>query len=165
MTLRLAAERLAADRRGVSVTVGYILMFTVAMLLMGVLLAGAGGLMESQSQQVITDELTVIGNQLASNIQEADRLAVVGAADADATETGDEPTVELTVRLPERVAGTGYLVEVEHGTITLSTTNPDVEVTVPYPDPDTELAESDRLAGGDLRITYNPEDDQLEVRS
>jgi len=149
----------AADRRGVSVTVGYILMLTVAMLLMGVLLAGAGGLMESQSQQVIDDELTVIGNQLASNIHEADRLAVVGAADTD------EPTVDLTARLPDRVAGTGYLVDIDSDTITLSTSNPNVEVTVDYPEPDTELAPSDQVAGGDLRLVYNSTDDQLEVRS
>lgn len=147
------------DRRGVSVTVGYILMLTVAMLLMGVLLAGAGGLMESQSQQVISDELTVVGNQFASNIHEADRLAVIGTADTA------EPTVDLTVRLPQQVAGTGYLVLIENETITLSTSNPDVEVTVRYPEPTTEIAESDRIAGGDLRVVYDSETDQLEVHS
>jgi len=155
-------SRLRADCRGVSVTVGYILMLSVAALLLGVVLTGAGGLMESQSQQVVSDELTVIGDQLASNIHEADRLAQVGSADANAT--GSEPTVDLTVRLPDRVAGTGYLVAVDNETITLSTSNPNVEVTVGYPEPATELStESDQVAGGDIRIEY--EDEQLVVRS
>jgi len=147
------------DRRAVSVTVGYILMLSVAALLLGVVLTGAGGLMESQSQQVVSDELTVVGNQLASNIHEADRLAQVGAAD-----TG-EPTVELTVRLPQQVAGTGYLVEIGNETITLSTSNPDVEVTVSYPETDRELADSGRVSGGNLRIVYNTSADRLEVES
>ena len=156
-------RRLRADRRAVSVTVGYILMLSVAALLLGVVLTGAGGLMETQSQQVISDELTVVGNQLASNIHEADRLAVVGAADAESS--SDEPTVELTVRLPQQVAGTGYLVEIDRETIVLSTSNPDVEVTVRYPETDTTLASTDRVAGGDLRVVYDADDDQLEVRS
>jgi len=114
--------------------------------------------MESQSNQVVSDELTVIGDQLASNIHEADRLAQVGAAD-DA-----EPTVDLTVRLPDRVAGTGYLVEVDNETITLTTSNPNVEVTVSYPEPATELStENDQIAGGDIRIEY--ESEELVVRS
>ena len=151
-------RRLHDDRRAVSVTVGYILMLSVAALLLGVVLTGAGGLMESQSQQVVSDELTVIGDQLASNIHEADRLAQVGAAD------DGEPTVDLTVRLPDRVAGTGYLVAVDNETITLSTSNPNVEVTVGYPEPATGLpAESDQVAGGDIRIVYNASADRLEV--
>jgi len=153
-------RRLRADRRAVSVTVGYILMLSVAALLLGVVLTGAGGLMESQSQQVVSDELTVIGDQVAANIHEADRLAQVGSAD------DGESTVELTVRLPQQVAGTGYLVDVDNDTITLSTSNPDVEVTVGYPDPATELsAENDQVAGGDIRIVYDADDDQLEVHS
>jgi len=156
-------SRLWVDRRAVSVTVGYILMLTVAMLLMGVLLAGASGLMESQSKQVINDELTVIGNQLASNIHEADRLATVAAADSNAT--GEDGVVDLTVRLPHRVAGSGYLIAVDNETITLSTSNPDVEVTVRYPEPETEIAPNGRLSGGDLRISYDPAETHLEVHS
>jgi len=156
-------RRLREDRRAVSVTVGYILMLSVAALLLGVVLTGAGGLMESQSKQVVSDELTVVGNQLASNIQEADRLATIAAADAEATD--EEGSVDLTVRLPDRVAGTGYLVEIDDETITLSTTNPDVEVTVTHPETDRELADSDRLSGGDIRFVYNTSDDLLEVES
>lgn len=156
-------SRLREDQRAVSVTVGYILMLSVAALLLGVVLTGAGGLMESQSKQVVSDELTVVGNQLASNIQEADRLATIAAADAEATDR--EGTVNLTVRLPQQVAGTGYLVEIDDETITLSTTNPDVEVTVTHPETDRELADSDRLSGGDIRFVYNTSDDLLEVES
>ena len=155
-------SRLRVDRRAVSVTVGYVLMLTIAALLMGVLLAGASGLMESQSKQVINDELTVIGNQLASNIHEADRLATVAA---DSNATGENGVVDLTVRLPHRVAGSGYIITVDNETITLSTSNPNVEVTVRYPEPETEIATNGRLSGGDLRISYDPAETHLEVRS
>lgn len=151
-------SRLWADRRAVSVTVGYILMLSVSALLLGVVLTGAGGLMESQSQQVISDELTVIGNQLAANIHEADRLAVVAAADG-------EGSVALTVRLPQRVAGTGYLISIGDDAITLSTSNPDVEVTVDYPETGVDLETPNQVSGGDIRLVYTTAENRMVVES
>jgi len=152
---------LRRDRRGVSVTVGYVLMLVVAMLMMATLLTAASGLMEGQSERVIDEELTVIGNQLAANLNEADRLAQVARADADTT--GGSVTVRRTARLPDRVAGTGYLIEIGSGTITLSTTNPTVEVTVSYPETDVAIASTGQLTGSDVRIVYDYSDDELDV--
>ena len=156
-------SRVVSDRRGVSVTVGYVLMLAVAALLLGTLLAGASGLVEDESEQVIDDELTVIGNQLASNIHEADRLAQVAAADANATTTGTTGSLSLDVRLPQRVAGTGYLIEIGSDNITLLSSNPDVSVTVPYPETAVPVSPPDQLSGGDLRISYRTSDGRLVI--
>lgn len=154
-------SRLRRDRRGVSVTVGYVLMLIVATLIMGTLLTATSGLVEGQSEQVIDEELTVIGNQLAGNLNEVDQLAQVAREDANTT--GGPVTVRRTAQLPDTVAGTGYLIEIDPGTITLSTTNPDVEVTVSYPEPDADIASASRLAGGDVQIVYDYSADELEV--
>ena len=157
------------DRRGVSVTVGYVLMLAVAGLLLGVLLTAGGGLLEGQSEQVVDDELTVIGAQLAANIHEADRLAVV--AHEDANTTAATGSVSLDVKLPQRVAGTGYRIEISDGTISLLTANPTLNVTVPYPETTVPVETDGQLNGGDLRIVYETppagspvEAGRLEVR-
>lgn len=145
-------SRLRRDRRGVSVTVGYVLMLAVAGLLLGTLLTAGGVLIEGQSEQVIDDQLTVIGSQLASNIHEADRLATVAHADANTTSATGR--LSLDVRLPRRVGGTGYLIEIENETITLQTSNPTVNVTVDYPETTVPVSTSGQVTGGDLRIVY-----------
>lgn len=145
-------SRFRRDRRGVSVTVGYVLMLAVAGLLLGVLITAGGGLLEGQSEQVVDDELTVIGSQLAANIHEADRLAQV--AHADANTTAATGSVELDVGLPRQVAGRGYLIEVRNGTISLLTSNPAMNVTVSYPETTVPVTTDGQLNGGDLRIVY-----------
>lgn len=143
---------LRRDRRAVSVTVGYVLMLAVAALLMGTLLTAGSGLIEGRSEQVVDDQLTVIGTQLASNIHEADRLAQV--AHADANRTAAKGTINLEVRLPRQVAGTGYLVEITADTIILESSNPDVNVSVSYPDTAVPVSTSGQFTGGDVRIVY-----------
>ena len=153
-------SRLRVDRRAVSVTVGYVLMLAVAMLLMGALLAGASGLMESRSAQVANDQLTVVGDQLAAALGSTDRMAQVAREDAAAT--GTTPTVGHTVDLPRRVAGSGYRIAVDDEEITLRRSNPDVEVTVDYAATRVPV-EPTNVSGGRLRIAYNSTADQLEV--
>src|SRR6056297_3327165 len=145
-------SRFRGDRRGVSVTVGYVLMLAVAGLLLGVLVTAGGGLLEGQSKQVVDDELTVVGSQLAANIHEADRLAQV--AHADANTTAATGRVALDVDLPRRVAGTGYRIEIRNETISLLTSNPTLNVTVSYPETTVPVEIDGQLNGGDLRIVY-----------
>ena len=153
-------SRLHADRRAVSVTVGYVLMLAVAMLLMWALLTGASGLMESRSGQVAGDQLTVVGDQVAAALSSTDRLAQVARSDAAAT--GSNVTVGRTVDLPQQVAGSGYRITIEEGTITLRRSNPDVEVTVSYAATRVPV-ERTNVSGGRLRIAYDPTNDRLEV--
>ena len=145
-------SRLLGDRRGVSVTVGYVLMLGVAGLLLATVVTAGGGLIEQETEQVVDDELTVVGSQLAANIHEADRLAQVAHTDANTTPaTG---SVRLEVRLPEQVAGTGYRVEIRNETISLLTTNPTLNVTVSYPETAVPVSAPTQLSGGDLVIVY-----------
>ena len=157
-------RRLSGDTRGVSVTVGYILTLAVAALLLGVLVTGASGLLAGQSEIVVGDELNVVGNQLAANIDEADQLARI--ARDDATASGTDGRVVLDVRLPDRVSGSEYDVEIDDAsrTITLEALNPEVTVEVAYPDTEMELEGPDRFRGGSIRLVYDG-GDTLEVQT
>ena len=143
------------DDRAVSVTVGYVLNFAIAALLLSALLIGGGGLIESQTNQVTHDELTVTGQQLASELSSADRL----------NRSGD--TAELSIRadLPDRTAAGSYTITIEHdgqsGTIELRSVDPEVVVSVSF------RSESDvqdtTVRGGSLDIRYDESEAQLEV--
>ncbi|MFB6070810.1 MAG: hypothetical protein ABEJ76_07280 [Halanaeroarchaeum sp.] len=132
--------------RGVSTVLGYTINVAVATLLITGLLLAAGSLVESQRQQAVRSELTVIGERLASNVEATDRL--VRAA--------DDGRVRVETTLPRRVAGTGYEIRIaidgSNVTAVLSTDSPAVRVEVPI---DNETAiEPTRLTGGSVVVRW-----------
>lgn len=148
-----------SDERGVSVTVGYVLNVAVAALLVSGLLVAGGGLIDSQTEQVTRDELSVIGHHVADGLSSADRLV----------RAGDVETLSIQSELPSRTAAGGYTIEVDvdetsnGGTLQLRTHSPEVTVRVPFRNK-TDVRESS-VGGGPVRIEYDPETDRLVVVS
>lgn len=119
------------EERAVTVPLNYALMASIVALLAVGLLAGTGGFVEDTQEQAVRSGLEVVGNRIATDVSTADRLA--GTLDGSGS-------VESTTDLPEYVAGTTYQVTItgsqaadgdwEHD-IVLTTTDPEVSVTVP----------------------------------
>lgn len=142
--------------RAVSVTVNYVMTITIATLLISGLAVSAGGLIESQSERAIESELEVLGQQLAADVESADRLATVaGGANAE---------VRIETSLPTRVAGTGYDITVVESELVLRSTDPAISVTVPLTVTN-DLAEGRTIRGGDVVIGWSTGTDRLEVES
>lgn len=146
--------------RAVSVTVGYAMNLAIMTVLIASLLLVAGSVVESQTERAIEGELEVIGERTASTLTDADRLADVARADEDP----GNAEVRIALDLPRRVAGNAYTVTVDAtgGELVLTTSDPDVTVTVPY-EARTDVADGS-LSGGAIEIVYDPGDDELEVR-
>jgi hypothetical protein len=147
-------RRLAVDRRGVSTAIGYVLTLSVATLLIGGLLIGLGSFVDDQRTGTARDELRVIGQQVASDLSAADRLARVGSPS----------TVRIHRQLPETVTGSTYRIEVVAGDpvrLELRTTSPEVsvELTVHL----TRAVDGSDLAGGDVVVRLDS--GALEVES
>lgn len=136
------------DDRAVSVAVGYVLGLGIATLLFSVLLIGGSGLIESQTRSVAHDELSVTGQQLASELLSVDRLVRAGE--------GDPAELSLHADLPTQTAADGYSIGIRHddgeGTIELRSTNPEVVVAVPFRS-ETEI-EATTINGGPVEIEY-----------
>lgn len=114
-------DRCSVDRRGVSTALGYVLTLSVATLLVGGLLVGLGGFVDDQRKATARDELRVIGQQVASDLSAADRLAGVGSP----------AEVRVHRQLPDSITGSTYWIEVTDGDpvrIELRTTSPEVVV-------------------------------------
>jgi hypothetical protein len=143
--------------RAVSSTLNYVLSLAIAALLVTGLLIASGSFVEDRQEQVIRSELRVIGQQVASDIARADRLVTASDDPANATVSVDQ-------QFPDRITGTTYrltLVEQEDPELVLTTTSPDVEVTVDVQNR-TSVSESS-VDGGTVVVTYDGSD--LEVHN
>lgn len=148
VSTRNEGRRVWSDSRGVSVAVGYVLGLTISALILSVLLYGVGGFVEDQREQVVREELTVVGQQLAGELTATDRL-VQGS--------GPETSVRIVVRLPAQVANTKYTVGIQDdGTasqLVLRTDDPPVSVVVGL-DTTTDVS-TGTVSGGRLVIEYD----------
>ena len=118
--------------RGVSTVVSYVLVLGIVALLASTLITGFAPFVTTQQQETVHATLEVFGNDVAGNIDSADRLV---------TEAGENGTVELRTRLPDRVGGNAYEIELHNRTseyehvgyhydIELRSTEPETTATV-----------------------------------
>lgn len=134
---------------------GYSLALVITTILVSGLVVAGSGFVDTQTERVIQSELTVIGQDVASDVEAADRLSRASGSD-----------VELAVRsdLPSNVAGRSYSVSLNpdgNDELVLSTGSPSVSVTVAV---ETERSlTASNTAGGPIRIVLRS--DALEVRS
>lgn len=154
--------RFGDDDRGVSVTVNYALNLVIATLLIGGVLTATGGMVEDRRESAVRTEMSVLGERVAADLMATDRLAEVANSSA-----ASDPTVNVSVSIPERVAATRYEIRIETSPdrIVLVSDYPEVKVTVGFHH-DTPVEET-TVPGGDLRIVFdtNEDPDRLEVTS
>lgn len=140
--------------RGVSSTLNYVLSLGIMAILVTGLLSAGGAFVEDRQEQVIQSELEVIGQQVASDIQRADRLVTAG--------DGDQ-TVELTQTLPEEISGSRYSISLDSGSseLILSSDDPERSVTIRL-QTTTSLGDS-TVDGGSVRVVYDSGPEELVV--
>ncbi len=144
--------------RAVSTTLGYVLMLSVASLLVVGLLTAGGGFVADQRETVIRTELEVIGQQLASDIAAADRMVEA--------EDGDPSAVRIVQQRPSDVSGSTYdvtLVDDADPHLELRSANPEVSVTVQLTST-TAVSES-TVGGGTVAVVYDPSADHLVIEN
>lgn len=142
--------------RGASVAFGYVLSLAIAAMLVTGLLVAGGNFLDDTRQQVARQELDVVGQHVASNVEMADRLVEAG---------NDTTTVALEETFPEQVTGSPYrvsLVEDSGGQLHLNATDPSVSVAIRI-DNTTAVRES-HAGGGDVAVVYNATAEVLVLR-
>ncbi|SDQ47291.1 DUF7266 family protein [Natronobacterium texcoconense] len=86
--------------RGVSVAVTHVLTIGITTILIGMLLMGASTMLESETERSAENSLETIGERLADEISNVDRIA-----------NEEDDSVTMTADHPRQVANTGYTVE------------------------------------------------------
>ena len=144
--------------RATSVTLSYVLMFGIATVLVTGLIIAGGGFVEDQREKVIRQEMSVIGNHLAGNLEQADRLT-------QASDSSD-PVVYINESFQNQVTGSTYNIELVDGNppqLVLNSTRPSVSVRV-NATVSSDVANS-QASGGTVSIAYDQSADALVVRN
>lgn len=144
--------------RALSTVVSYVLTLGIVVLLLSSLIGVFGPLVTNQQDDAVRSNLVVFGNDLAGDLESADRLA--GAA-------GDDGIVELRTRLPDRVGGNQYEIAVEPAgggyEIQFRSQDLDAPVVVTVETNAAIDTQPESLDGGTLVISY--ESDTLVIRN
>lgn len=141
------------DDRSVSTAFNYALALSVATVLTAGLLIAGGTFVDNQQDTAARTELNVLGNQLASDIEAADRLS---------RNVGSNDEVNITRELPNTVAGSQYTIRVRSSDpeLVLNLTNSDVSVPIKLAVQ--QPVEATKVGGGNVQIVYS--DPKLEVK-
>jgi len=153
------------DDRAVSTTVGYVLTLAIGAVLLSGVVIGVGGVLESQTDRAVHGDLSVVGQSVVANLENADRLAraaEAGRTDPDLKAADANVSVVVDIDLPRRVAGVPYTVEINETVVTLRTDRPDASVRIPHTA--RVGVENTSVRGGPLRITYDGDPDEPEDR-
>lgn len=150
------------DDRSLSPVISYILMIGIIAILTAALVTSFAPLVTNQQDSAIRSTLTVLGQDVAGDIESVDRLS---------ERAGENGTVELRTELPERVGGSLYTITVQQQgdgyEIRLRTADPEVSVTVSVLTgaaiavPTAE----DTLDGRNLVIRYEESEDTLVIEN
>jgi hypothetical protein len=134
--------------RGASVVLSYVLIIAITSILVGVLIIAGTSFVDNQQQLAVEQELTVIGNQLAGNVEQVDRLVRASHS--------DDPTVIINESFQERVSGVPYtirLADTDPSQLVLKTTDPDIAVRI-NATAATDISES-TMAGGSVSVYFD----------
>ena len=116
------------DDRAVSAVVNYVIVLLIVSLLGSGLFLTATDFVQAQQTEAIRVQFQGVGNDLAADLSDADRMARSAEGDS---------SVELTSDLPDRVAGSSYHVTIretgdDRYELVLESAEPTVTVTVPF---------------------------------
>jgi len=119
--------------RGTSITITHVLTIGISTLLIAVLLTSSGTLLETETERSAESSLETIGERLAGEISDADRMATSGADSVNVTT--DHPTTvansQYTVTLLNETHCGAPLIDNSNDCIRLTATGADTEVYVP----------------------------------
>jgi hypothetical protein len=144
-----------ATDRAVTVTLNYVLVLGITATLVAGLLVAGGTFVEDQRERVIEDELNVIGNHIAGDIEQVDRMVRAGASSPS--------EAEINQTFQQTVSGTAYDVELQANPdqVVLTSNSPSVTVRVNVTT-QTDIGESFAF-GGETSVQYDTADDEVVI--
>lgn len=155
-------RRLAKDENAVSVSIGFILTFSITVLILVIILTSFYSLMNQAEQTVMRDEFEIHGSDLAVRITTIDTIA--GTAIRSGATLGE---IRYEVSLPEKIAGKHYTIEFSNTTsdiIISSEERDETRVKVPYSTEDTKVVSTTLYSSkGEFQIVYNPITNTIEM--
>jgi len=131
--------RMINDERAVTVTLETILLFTITVMMLGMVMLSFDSINDRASETVMREQYASIGNDVASKIVDMDVEIKASLLEDSVVEIRKE------MNLPTLVANKPYEIEISTGKITVSSaSSPFVTVIVPL-DPDVNVADGSKV--------------------
>lgn len=148
-------RKLINDDSAVSITIGFILTFSITVIMLVTVLSSFYSLMDRAEQTVMRDEFEIHGSDIAVRIGTIDTM--VGSADSSGSEM---EKLQYEIRLPDKIAGKPYSVEFVNSTQDIVFTSEDRSETivkVPYYTDNTVVFSTTLYSPkGEFEIRYDP---------
>lgn len=136
------------DERAASITLNYVLAIAISAVLVTGLLVAGGNFVADQQESVVRNELSVVGQRLAADIERVDRMVAAG---------DDVDAARINRSLPTAAVGERYDVELDASPdpeLVLTAEGADVSVSVSISNR-TSLADSS-VRSGSVAVVYDP---------
>ena len=152
------SRRFPSDDRAVSISVTHVLTIGITTILIAMLLIAGSSVLEAQTDRSVDSSLETVGERLAGEIDNVDRMA-----------DDDTDEARVTAEHPRTVSNTGYTVELQEecdaplldgntDCVRLSASDVDVVVYVPLAD-DIDVDDESSVSGGTIEIVYDESDE------
>lgn len=151
-------EQTYGDNRAASTVVGYVVALAVSALFLTAFTVSLGGLTETHTERMVTDQLTVVGETTAGELERVDRLARTAEADRAETLPHTEATslvAQTTVDLPAHIGGHAYSITVTADAVIVQSSHPAKTVSVVHRSRVTVTERTVR--GGPVMVVYRPD--------
>lgn len=151
-------ESARSEDRAASAVVGYVLTLVVSALFLTALTVGLGGVTETHTERMVTDQLTVVGQTTAGELERVDRLARIAEADrSQATHRTQAVSLvaQSTIDLPAHIGGHTYTITVTAETVVVQSSRPAKTVSVVHR---SQIAVDEQtIHGGPVVVAYRPD--------
>ncbi len=144
--------RMINDEQAVTVTIETILLFSITVMLLGMVMLSFQSINDQASETVMREQYASIGNDVASKILDMDKEVKASLSQ------GSIVSIENEINLYSTVANKKYFVELEEGNVIVQTIDsPKVTVKVPF-NPDINVVSGSRLysMASEHAIVYDP---------
>ncbi len=150
------------DERAVSISVGFILTFTITVLTMIVVVNSFYTMMDRAEQSIMRDEFEIHGNDMALQLSNIDT-----AVQITRNAGGEVGSFFFQLPLPDEIAGQQYSMEISNQTneIIFESHGKDAtRVKVPYKVHQTNVASVKLFSGSDdFILHYDPASNMIEI--
>ena len=145
--------------RGMSVALTHVLTIAITTILIAMLLLAGNAMLDSQTERSTETSLETVGERLAGEIDNVDRIAA--DENDDVTLVADHPRTisnsQYTVELLENCSGDEAPL-IHNSRPCLELSSHDVDVTVHVPIAVERELEGNSVTGGSIEITYDSDD-------
>lgn len=128
-------------------------------LILVILVSGMANVVGVQEDRTTAEQLNVVGQGMAADLDAADRLLT----DIDARDGRVSTTYREHRSYPSTIVTTGYRVNVTNETLILETTDRSTSAIVHHNVPATHIRETE-FRGGDIEIVWDDDHDEIVLR-